>query len=428
MVERPLTNPPSSRLYRLAPEGAGTAWIESLASYVNRLAWAYRIGPRVLVDQEITSLLNNSYHFQSSVNLLAAFCRSEAMNMNGAGEVARDWAHTLGRLTARSDLLDLTVCSWAAEVPAKGFLRASPAWCPSCYEAWQAGGLSIYQPLLWMIQAVTVCTLHSRQLEERCPRCQKLQSVIAATFRPGHCTQCAAWLGASPEAEPKALLTDETCDWQRWVVGAVEELRTAGLTCGPFQWKRLLAGIELCVEVTGGAKQLARLTGMPEQLVSKWRRCKQTPSFGKILELCYALNLSPLQLINPDGPFLKDILLAGETRRQPGPGSVPLRAVDRERARAFLQSVLDGRRPPSGVRQIECSLGLGPRTLVYHFPEECALISAMFQAYRSEQARLRMAQGCEEVRQVTIELYDRQMNPSAHRVASRLSNPGVMRT
>src|SRR5437764_382700 len=45
--------PPRSRLYSLVPEGIGTPLIESLTSYINRLAWSYRVSPRILVAQEI---------------------------------------------------------------------------------------------------------------------------------------------------------------------------------------------------------------------------------------------------------------------------------------------------------------------------------------------------------------------------------------
>jgi len=39
-----------------------------------------------------------------------------------------------------------------------------------------------------------------------------------------------------------------------------------------------------------------------------------------------------------------------------------------------------------------------------------------------------MEQGCSEIRQTTLKLYTEGTNPSAQRVASRLSEPGMMRT
>jgi hypothetical protein len=45
--------PPRSRLYGLVPEGIDTPFIESLTSYINRLARSYCVSPRILVAQEI---------------------------------------------------------------------------------------------------------------------------------------------------------------------------------------------------------------------------------------------------------------------------------------------------------------------------------------------------------------------------------------
>jgi TniQ len=151
---------PRSRLYSLAPEGIGTPLFESLTSYINRLAWTYRVEPRILVAQEIMPHLGRAYHFQSSLNLLGAYCRSEAMSINGTGETALDWSSTLTQLTMRENLRDLTLSSWARNMPFRGLLRATPAWCPVCYHEWRRGGLPSYQPLLWMLQVATVCLWH----------------------------------------------------------------------------------------------------------------------------------------------------------------------------------------------------------------------------------------------------------------------------
>src|SRR5713226_5175936 len=149
-----------SRLYSLTPVAIETLWLESLTGYVNRLAWTYRVGPRILVAREIIQHLSRSYHFQSSPSLLGAYCRSEAMSINGTGDAALDWSSTLAQLTMREHLRDLTLSSWAKTIPSQGLLRATSAWCPDCYQEWQRQELPIYQPLLWMLQVVTVCLQH----------------------------------------------------------------------------------------------------------------------------------------------------------------------------------------------------------------------------------------------------------------------------
>src|SRR5712692_11097040 len=85
--------PPRSELYCLAPLGVGTVEVESLTSYIQRLAWAYRVNPRVLVAEVILPRLGQSYY--SDLAHLGRFRRKSSMSINGDGEVARDWARKL---------------------------------------------------------------------------------------------------------------------------------------------------------------------------------------------------------------------------------------------------------------------------------------------------------------------------------------------
>src|SRR5216683_6438220 len=86
--------PPRSRLYRFAPTGGGTPLVECLTSYINRLAWSYRISSRLLVAEEIIPRLSKSYYFQSSLQAISSFCHHEAMRINNFGETAIDWSAT----------------------------------------------------------------------------------------------------------------------------------------------------------------------------------------------------------------------------------------------------------------------------------------------------------------------------------------------
>jgi hypothetical protein len=100
-----------------APAGAGTAEVECLTSYINRLAWKYCVGPRVLVAQEILPQLRSTYHVQVAPHRLGSFGRSRAMRINGQGEVARAWAEALEALTMRTDLHFLTLWAFAGGLP-----------------------------------------------------------------------------------------------------------------------------------------------------------------------------------------------------------------------------------------------------------------------------------------------------------------------
>jgi len=135
-----------------------TIWTESLTSYINRLGWAHRVSPAELVAQELiphVSMSSGHPSYQPT-----AFCRHAASILNGNGELARTWSTLLEQLTGQSNLSVLTLQRWIGNLSSRGQLQRTPAWCSACYAQWREQGVSIYQPLLWQYQAVSICTEH----------------------------------------------------------------------------------------------------------------------------------------------------------------------------------------------------------------------------------------------------------------------------
>jgi transcriptional regulator with XRE-family HTH domain len=236
------------------------------------------------------------------------------------------------------------------------------------------------------------------------------------------------WLGILSVTQEENEVDEVTLDWQQWVMNTLGKLRQASATSGILSWERLAKGLVHCTEIVGSSKELSSLAGISKQSLSSWQNGKQIPIFESFLEFCYVLDISPLLLIINNKEALKESLHAREIHRQPRPKHNSPKPVNRKQALTLIQAVLDGRVAPMGVRQLERYLGLGARVLIYHFPQECAEVTAQYQAYRAEQARQRIERGCNEVRQVTLSLCVDGANPSAQRVASKLSDPGMMRT
>src|SRR6266702_6113949 len=171
--------PPRSRLYGLEPYQINTIWSESLTSYLNRLGWAHGVSPRDLVVQELLPFFTSKPWLRSSPGLVPVFSRKGgAMSLNGMGAFALEGVTRLSQLTMRSDLHLLTFDSWIGNLPSSRNLRIAPAWCERCYAEWREQGHALYQPLLWMLQVVTLCPRHQRRLIGWCLPCQKQQSLI----------------------------------------------------------------------------------------------------------------------------------------------------------------------------------------------------------------------------------------------------------
>jgi hypothetical protein len=427
MTEKMIEMPPRSRLYCLAPLGMGTVEVERLTSYIQRLAWAYRVSSWVLVVQEVLPLYNGPYDLRSSPHRLGGFGRSRAMRLNGTGEGASAWVKTLEQLTGRSDLPGLTADPWANGLPNWGLLRSAPVWCPACYQQWQEQGQPVYQPLLWALQAVTVCLHHRQPFVEQCPSCQKQQSAIGAKAAPGWCTQCGMWLGRQPTAEGE--VGEEELNWQHWVRSAIEELSYASMAFGSLPWHEVAVGIDACIEAVGGTRQLGRIAGVPNVLFSGWRSQKRMPSLHYLLQVGYALDLSPLQLMTVEPKRLKETLrMEREYRHPPRVGRpAPASKGDISTIRAFLQIVLDGKVGPLPLRHVAHQLGVGEKFLAGRFPQECTQITTQYREYRAERAKQRVMQECAEVRQAAITLDKQGVALSHSQVAAMLSNPNILR-
>jgi len=416
---------PRSRLYSLVPCEVGTLWTECFTSYLNRLGWTHHVSPRAMVVQEVVPYLAKSQEISGTTyRWIGALSRGSAMNVNGAGSLALEWLEVLGQLTQRSDLHLLTLSGWIGNLSSVGHLRTCPTWCPICYAEWQEHELCIYQPLLWLFKVVTICPKHHRLLENHCPHCQKQQSVIALSTRPGHCTQCDRWLGSSHDGEPPSQMTEELISWQRWVIQVLEELRVASGT-GALQWECFFTHLgQGMTRATVTWDQLERFTGIKKHVLLPWFDLSKTPSLETILKLCYVCEVTPLQVMKGEITSLVEVLQRGR------PSQPPIHrharpTVDLDRCRALIYAVLDGREKPMSQNQLCKVLGCGQHKLQHFFPEERTSIIQKAREYRKQQDRQRIAKTHEQVRQAVFSLHAQGIYPSLHKVQSFLL-AGVM--
>lgn len=77
--------PSRSRLFSLEPIGIGTSYVESLSSYVTRLAEVHCVYLGILMTREIKSALSKEYRSRD------LFCMKDRTGtVNGTGRIAKD--------------------------------------------------------------------------------------------------------------------------------------------------------------------------------------------------------------------------------------------------------------------------------------------------------------------------------------------------
>jgi transcriptional regulator with XRE-family HTH domain len=406
--------PPHSRLYALEPIGIGTAWVESLTSYIVRLAEAHCVSTGVLFSKEIDALTGKGNIFTFRLEGNAGY---STHTINGRGVPARDFVRALESLTHRHGLRYLTLLPWEEVLPYQGgFQRRARAWCSQCLRKWQAKAMPVYEPLLWTLKPVTLCPLHQQTLSFMCPFCKLQNGVLDARTRPGHCSRCEQWLAPPPTADlvpDNRALTNDDLSWGNWVATVLGEILAAAPRL-PFVPRRegIAQTIRLCVEhiADGNASEFARALEVGRGDVSQWQLGKALPKFPSLLGLSFRLGISLLELITgaSDSVPQKFIRLFPSqlskrqfTSRRP---RKPLRRMDSADVLHILQAALNESPPPS-VRKVIKRTNHDQAVIYRYFPEECHTIAQRFADYRKIQAIARRDRARAEIREAAYQLH-----------------------
>lgn len=286
-----------SRLYSLAPMGLGTAQIESLLSYVVRLAEAHCVTPyHLMVHLRLES--------REIIPLRNTFWWVYAPLVNGPTNCASWWVHRLGSLTRQNDMKMLTMLPWRSVLTHRDLLRPSRAWCPACFSLWREQDVPLYEPLLWAFKAVNVCPLHHIALSHRCPHqsCHQPAPLISPLSRPGRCGICQGWLGNDVAARSGRILPSaaQADPRQLWTAKAIGEMLMVAPSMAESPSQDVLGKTTGCyahVVAQDNLAHLARLTAVPAATLRHWCKTRRKARLDTILKFCHALNTTPLRVL-----------------------------------------------------------------------------------------------------------------------------------
>lgn len=196
---------PHSHLHHLPPIGVGTPCVESLTSYISRLAKAHCVNVGSLYSHELEPKLK---YLDSSKNptkspqakLITNFYQY-IYAVNGLSKTATNWNALLENLTLRLELKYLTMLPWQNVLSRNNLQKHTRAWCSYCFAESHEREDIVYEQLLWTIRNVNFCVKHKTLLITKCPHCAKQCHVLTYKSNPGHCFHCNNWLGTKVPAE-----------------------------------------------------------------------------------------------------------------------------------------------------------------------------------------------------------------------------------
>jgi len=427
------TLPARSALYPLQPLGVGTPDVESLTSYLTRLATAHSVSPRVLLVEAIIPLVGRNDLNKATDNSLSAFWTMDSRALNGTGAIARVWSQAVATLTGCTDLPHLTLLTWRDVLPTRRLLRRVRAWCPACYEEWRRDGSIVYDPLRWALVVVTICPRHRRLLRQACPHpdCRRSLPPLASRAMPGHCAACGGWLGTSAETgmEEGEALSAEVLAWQSWVDDAVGILLATSPVATPPQRERIASLIARCIAPMGGPTAFARALQLNLSTVWQWEQGTHLPSMDALVSLCYRLAISPRDFLLADPARLNLVPTNPHPPKDDrGRPTVVRKRFDSDRVRAALADALQrAEEPPPSMREVARRLGYSHADLSVRFPDVCRAISARYLAHCQSVGEQRMQRLCREVREATFHIHAQGVYPSSVRVPELLTHPSHFR-
>lgn len=178
-----------SVLYSFAPINTSGSDVESLTSYLTRLANVHNIRVIILLEELVKPHLSNQY----SDGYTGLF-RYGTYKLNGNGMLAKETIKILEHLT-KQNLSNLTFIMFFDLISKVKLLKQYKSWCPVCYQEMLKRGSPIYDKLIWTLLDNKYCTNHNQRLSERCRECKSKQIEIKSLSRIGFCQHCNSWLG-----------------------------------------------------------------------------------------------------------------------------------------------------------------------------------------------------------------------------------------
>ncbi|MHB1758145.1 MAG: TniQ family protein [Leptospirillum sp.] len=408
-----------STLYHLEPIGIGTPLVESLTSYLARLASAHCLPVQPLLIEILAPELKIS----KIDHTFSRFFKECACSVNGLGQYAEDFQITLERLTLREDLSQLTMLPWKSvfDPGGKGLNKPHKTWCPSCFREWEENGGPLYEPLIWTLSSVHTCEKHRIGLRSSCSECGSIQPILARIMPIGCCSSCGSRLWSRDvvgcESEKQCISRN------LWFVESIGEL----LSASPFEssiasHKSFQLAVSDVIRHLGisNTKDLDRAIGFGESTLTQWRRGRGKPRFDYFLLFCFKTGINPKNMLcHSSDEFLKYCRLPVDDGDSHNGKHSSERKPLRKEIVDEIDRVLSSDEPPS-LREFSKRLGVGIGFLRYRFPNESKMIAARYKERLRKKKETLFQSRCEAIRKAVEELDAAQEYPSKGKVFGRI--------
>lgn len=291
--------PSRTRYYQIPLYGLETDDVESLHSYLKRLSHHHSI--------PISTIIKDIFRSSGSVAPSGKPFYGYRF-MNGLGYSAKEVNRVLRTEILGDYAAQLTLLPLDHVISKARLIRSDRAWCVMCLaEQVQNYGVR-YEKLIWSLKIVEVCSKHNIPLETRCLSCGNPSSIKQNTSY-GRC-KCGEWFDSNGKVRCSYLreLEKSSRDAKKYwidrevrkIIGALSQ---APQLFSPVHVQRVL---RLLIETftDGDAFKFSLKTRVDDAEIREIVSGFSLPSLHQLMKIGYALDISPIQLLN--GGFEND--------------------------------------------------------------------------------------------------------------------------
>ncbi|AST93230.1 hypothetical protein BC6307_19190 [Sutcliffiella cohnii] len=419
-----LTYNQRSILYNLTPLGLGTEMIESLTSYLTRIAAEHNNSVGQIVNKLVIPNLDKEYLHLSS-NYGGNRFYEGAKTLNGYMENSSDVVSVIEKLTSRSDLASLTLLNCRGIIPLRGLFKNTLSWCPHCIREWKENGKSIYYPLIWYLEPIKICLVHSCYLSKTCSACDNTQDILRRQSIVGLCQNCFEELddcSVSLECE------NENIEWQNYVTKCISSLltyRERGLSSESLKLVRNLNLINQEV-FEGNQNKFSKTFKYGKSTVCGWLKGDKTPTLINQIYISYRLNIDLEELLFG----LKDInnikVIKSQIIKNKQQEKTERSNINKQIIEFKLKEIIKNKEPISMAAAAK-KVGVNKRTLYRNFRGLCIQISKQYKQYIEEKKHQRIVKLKELLEETFINLHQHGIYPSGGKMEFHMNKPGVLK-
>lgn len=354
-----------SCLYSIEPIGIGSAEVESLSSYISRLADAHCITVGDIMTHLIAPELGKKY-INNIVSIGGNGFYKSSSAINGYGIIAKDFIKMIESLTCRKDIWETTLVNCGGLVPFRGLLKSSRYWCPSCFQADLESKQTVYERLSWTLQPFDKCIIHDRILENTCPFCKSCMYTLERKSIPGYCTKCFYWLGNYRENQSISIYCRKTTDSMRTFFSEFTNLS--------FESDCVSHSISFYIEnnFEGSLTKAADFFGYSKSTLWGWKEGANLAPLKALIDITSKLQLNLSSFINMEK---SGMILIDNCIKKISPSEREKK--DHNKIKDFLSIVITEKRPYS-LGKIAKLMECDRKLLTQMYPNECREIKIFY--------------------------------------------------